>query len=275
MTPAISVKEILNTEMGGFSLGHILTAIVIFVVCVIVTKVIMAVVKRIVDKSKIDGKVSGIVTTVIKIVLYVLTIILVCSTLGINTASIVALLSVVSLGITMASENVLSNIAAGIVLLITRPFTPDDYIVCGDLEGTVLLVKLNYTTILTPDGVKVYVPNKDISSARVSNCTQNGSRRVVIKVGASYDAKTEDVKKACLEAIDTQKAIIENSPEPVVYITAYGDNSIEYTMFFWTKPENWLTAKTLVNQAIREAFANNNVEMSYAHVNVHIMEDKK
>lgn len=275
MESAISLKEIMNTELGGFSLGHIITAVIIFIICVIVTKVLMAVVKRIVDRSKLDGRVSGIATTVIKVVLYVLTIILVCSTLGINTASIVALLSVVSLGITMASENVLSNIAAGIVLLVTRPFTSGDYIIAGDLEGTVLLVKLNYTTILKPDGVKVYVPNKDISSARVSNCTQNGTRRVEIKVGASYEADTEDVKKACLDAVDTQKQLVINNPEPVVYITSYGENTLEYTIFFWTKPEDWLKAKTLVNEAIRESFKKNGVDMSYAHINVHIMEDKK
>ena len=117
----------------------------------------------------------------------------------------------------------------------------------------------------------VLMPNKDLSSSKIINYTVLGRRRVVRTVTASYDAPTEDVKAACLEAVAAAPGILSD-PAPAVQLTNYGASSIEYTIFCWCAPEHYWPVYFAINENLRDAFARHNVEMTYDHLNVHILE---
>ena len=127
--------------------------------------------------------------------------------------------------------------------------------------------------IITPEGVLVMLPNKELASSKVSNYTLLGRRRVTRKVTASYDAPTETVKAACREALAKTEHILED-PAPSVYLTNYGDSSIEYTIYCWATPENYWDVHFALGERLREAFAAHDVEMTYDHLNVHIVENR-
>ena len=160
--------------------------------------------------------------------------------------------------------------AGGLVILSSRPFALGDFIEAGGISGTVREIGLNHTKLETPDGQMVLIPNKDLSSSKIINYTVLGRRRVVRTVTASYDAPTEDVKAACLEAVAAVPGILSD-PAPAVQLTNYGASSIEYTIFCWCSVEDYWPVYFAVNENLRSAFANHGVEMTYDHLNVHVV----
>ena len=138
----------------------------------------------------------------VKLILYIVTVLIVAESLNIPMTSLVALLSVGSLGVTLAAEDILGNVAGGLVILSSHPFSIGDYVEVSGVSGTVHEISLNHTKLVTPDGHLVMLPNKELASSQMTNYTVLGRRRVVQKVTASYDAPTETVKAACRRALE-------------------------------------------------------------------------
>ena len=186
------LSKILETSLGGYSLSRILSAVLTLLVCLIVSRLLLKLAKRLLDRSKkLTARLRQIVLTSGKVVLYLLTGIITAEALGLNTSSLTALVSVLTLGVTLAAEDILGNVAGGLVILTSHPFNIGDDIEVADTAGTVREITLNHTKIETPDGQFVMQPNKELSSSRIINYTAMGRRRVVRTVTASYDAPTE------------------------------------------------------------------------------------
>ena len=262
-----NLSSMLGATMGGSSLAKILSALVTLLVCLIAVRLIMKITNRL---QKVNDRLQKLILTAVKALLYVLTVIITAEALGFNTSSLTALLSVLTLGITLAAEDILGNVAGGLVILSSRPFALGDFIEAGGISGTVREIGLNHTKLETPDGQMVLMPNKDLSSSKIINYTVLGRRRVVRTVTASYDAPTEEVKAACLEAVAAAPGILSD-PAPAVQLTNYGASSIEYTIFCWCSVEDYWPVYFAVNENLRSAFANHGVEMTYDHLNVHVV----
>ena len=211
-------SSLLGTTLGGYSLSKILSALVTLLVCLIAVRLIMKITTRLVDQmQKVNDRLQKLILTAVKTLLYVLTVIITAEALGFNTSSLTALLSVLTLGITLAAEDILGNVAGGLVILSSRPFAQGDFIEAGGVSGTVREIGLNHTKLETPDGQVVLVPNKDLSSSKIINYTVLGRRRVVRAVTASYDAPAEAVKAACMEAVSTVPNVLAD-PAPAVQV---------------------------------------------------------
>ena len=266
------LSKIMQTTLGGYSLGHILSAILTLLICLVAVRLLLKLAKRLLDRSKrMNDRLRQIILTAVKVVLYILTGIITAGALGLNTSSLTALVSVLTLGVTLAAEDILGNVAGGLVILSSHPFNIGDEIEVSGTTGIVREITLNHTKIETFDGQFVMQPNKELSSSRVINYTAMGRRRVVRKITASYDAPTEQVKAACLEAVAATPNVLP-SPAPAVYLTDYGSSAIEYSVRCWTETKDYWNAYFALNENLRDAFAAHNVEMTYDHLNVHISE---
>ncbi len=266
------LTKIMQTTLGGYSLGHILSAVLTLLICLVAVRLLLKLAKRLLDRSKrVNDRLRQIILTAVKVVLYILTGIITAGALGLNTSSLTALVSVLTLGVTLAAEDILGNVAGGLVILSSHPFNIGDEIEVSGTTGIVREITLNHTRIETFDGQFVMQPNKELSSSRVINYTAMGRRRVVRKITASYDAPTEQVKAACLEAVAATPNVLP-SPAPVVYLTDYGSSAIEYSVRCWTETKDYWDAYFALNENLRNAFAAHNVEMTYDHLNVHISE---
>ena len=266
------LSKIMQTTLGGYSLGHILSAILTLLICLVAVRLLLKLAKRLLDRSKrMNDRLRQIILTAVKVVLYILTGIITAGALGLNTSSLTALVSVLTLGVTLAAEDILGNVAGGLVILSSHPFNIGDEIEVSGTTGIVREITLNHTKIKTFDGQFVMQPNKELSSSRVINYTAMGRRRVVRKITASYDAPTEQVKAACLEAVAATPNVLP-SPAPAVYLTDYGSSAIEYSVRCWTETKDYWGAYFALNENLRDAFAAHNVEMTYDHLNVHISE---
>ena len=267
-----NLTDILKTSLGGYTLANILSALLTLLICLVVARLVMKLVTRLLGKAhRINDRLQKIILTSAKAVLYVLTAIITAEALGVNTTSLTAIMSVLTLGITLAAEDILGNVAGGLVILSSHPFSVGDVIESAGVVGTVQEITMNHTRIETADGQIVMQPNKELSASRIINYSALGRRRVVRTVTASYDAPTEAVKAACMEAVAATPKVLAD-PAPEVYLTGYGASSIEYTVRCWTATGDYWDAFYALNENLRGAFDRHGVEMTYDHLNVHVME---
>lgn len=185
--------------------------------------------------------------------------------------SLVALLSVLGLAVSLAVQGTLSNLAGGIMLLTARPFAAGNFVEAGGVSGVVREVGLVYTKLVTMDNKVVYVPNGDISAKTIINYTAEKKRRVELTFSASYDAPIEKVKQAVGRAMEEHSLVLQNE-EKMIRVSSYGDSAIEYLMRCWCATGDYWTVYFDLNEAIKAELDKNGLEMSYPHVNVHMME---
>ena len=209
----------------------------------------------------------------VNIFLWFLLALMIAGSLNIDVTSVIAMLSVAGLAVSLALQNTLSNLAGGLQILVSKPFVVGDYIDADGTAGTVAEIGLAYTKLTTPDAKRISVPNNQLAAAKVTNYTNEGGRRVDLVFSASYDAPTETEKTAIREVLDAIPAVRQD-PKPVIWINAYGASSIDYVVRAWTTTQDYWDVYYALMEGVRDSFARHKVEMTYNHLNVHLLEKK-
>lgn len=274
MTPDQAVSTLggaLTSFTLNISLGLIIKVLFTVVVSLIAVKIVTNIIGRMLDKSRLEHTLSNFIASILKVVLYFIAVLIILSTLGVDVTSLVALLSVAGLAVSLALQNTLSNLAGGIQLLVTKPFVAGNFVEAGANSGTVHEVGLAYTTLVTPDNKVIHVPNSDIASARIVNYNGRDTRRVEVKVTASYDAPIQLVKDT-IEKLLADDSRILGDPAPFVRVSNYGASSIEYTIRVWCKAGDYWDIYFNLMDNMKPAFDAAGVEMTYDHLNVHVVE---
>ena len=266
-----SLKETLGVSLADFTLNKLLSALLVLVICLVIVKILMTIVTRFLEKSKLERSLHTFVRTAIKVVLLFLTVVIVATTLGINVTSLIALLSVFGLAVSLAVQNSMSNVAGGIQVLGSKPFVVGDYVEAGGVAGTVADVGIFYTKICTVDNKMIQVPNSQIANEKIINYTAEKERRVDLTFTTSYDAPMESVKKT-IEEVMGSHSLVQVTPEPFVRVSNYGDSSIEYTVRAWCATEDYWTVYFDLMEQVKVAFDKAGIEMTYPHMNVHVVE---
>jgi small conductance mechanosensitive channel len=259
-----------SLSLGSLTLYKALTALVTAAVCLVLIKITLKVLRRVFASSKLDARVQKYLLAGLKLLLYLIAFVIVIQKLGVDPTSLVALLSVGSLGLTLAAEDILGNMAGGLVILSSRPFSIGDYVESSGVSGTVEEITLNHTKLLTMDGLTVLLPNKALSAAQITNYTALGRRRVEWKISAAYGAPTETVKSACLAAAGRTAKVLSD-PAAEVHLSDYGESAISYVVYCWCRADDYLDVRFALGENLREAFAQAGVEMTYSHLNVHLI----
>jgi len=257
--------------IGAVTFSGVLHALLVLVVGLVVIRILMSIVDRMLDKSKNLADLRVYIRSVVKILLGFVLALMVAESLGFDVTSLIALLSVAGLAVSLALQNTLSNVAGGIMVLLSKPFAVGDFIESEGISGTVTGVDLAYTSIVTVDNKEIFVPNSHISAAKIINYNRLGKRRVELKFTASYDAPTQLVKKAIQEVLDAQPQILTD-PEPTIRLSDYLASSIQYTVRVWTSADDYWDVYFNIQEGVRDAFDRHGVEMTYDHVNVHLVE---
>ena len=260
-------------RIGSMALSTLISAVLTFITCFIVMQIILKTLERILGRAnKIDGTLKGFIHSAVKIVLWILTGIIVAGALGIPTTSLVALISIAGLALSLSVQNILSNLFSGLTLLVSKPFKSGDYVEVGGRNGIIKSVGLFYTQLNTLDNVSINIPNSDVTGTTVINYSREPLRRVDRVYSASYESSTENVKAAVFEAISRDEKILRD-PAPFVRLSEYKDSCIEYTVRVWCKCADYWDVFFNLNENVRDCFAEKGVEMTYNHMNVHILEN--
>ena len=254
---------------GGFSWTKLISAAILLVVCGVLIKLILKATDRMLGRSRLDKAVHPFIRTIIKLVLLFTAIMLIAGTLGVDTSSLLALLSVAGLAVSLALQNVLSNMASAVILLTTKPFQIGHFIEMGSVSGTVVKIGAICTDILTLNNQLVHVPNSEITGSTVTNYTASDKRRLEYRITASYDAPVEDVKAALLRA--AEHPLRMQDMQPIARVNGYGDSAIEYVLYLWIRPKDYMDVYYDVMEAVKGEFDAASIEMTYPHINVHIV----
>ena len=252
---------------GGFSWTKLISAAILLVVCGVLIKLILKATDRMLGRSRLDKAVHLFIRTIVKLVLLFTAIMLIAGTLGVDTSSLLALLSVAGLAVSLALQNVLSNMASAVILLTTKPFQIGHFIEMGSVSGTVVKIGAICTDILTLNNQLVHVPNSEITGSTVTNYTASDKRRLEYRITASYDAPVEDVKAALLRAAEHPLRMQEM--QPIARVNGYGESAIEYVLFLWIRPKDYMDVYYDVLENVKREFAPAGIAMTYPHINVH------
>ena len=273
-----ALQEVLNIVakaigLKELTLGAVFRVVLMVLIGYIVIRMLMRVVDRLLERSKSMVDIRVYISSGVKIFLWFLLALMIAGSLNIDVTSVIAMLSVAGLAVSLALQNTLSNLAGGLQILVSKPFVVGDYIDADGTAGTVAEIGLAYTKLTTPDAKRISVPNNQIAAAKVTNYTNDDGRRVDLVFSASYDAPTETVKTAIREVLDSIPAVRQD-PKPVIWINAYGASSIDYVVRAWTTTKDYWDVYYALMEGVRESFARHNVEMTYNHLNVHLLEKK-
>lgn len=262
-----------KVNLGALTLEKVMHVLLLILVGVVVIRVILKLLDGMLARSKSLKSLSRYIHSVAKISMAFILVLMVAEDVGIHTTSLVAMLSVAGLAVSLALQNTLSNVAGGIMLLVTTPFQVGDYVEADGVSGTVHAIDLSYTAILTIDGKEIFVPNSQLSGTKIVNYTVLGRRRVDLNFTASYDAPTATVKQAIGEVLEDIPQIITD-PAPEIHLSDYQASSIQYVVRAWTTAADYWTVYYAIQEGVREAFDRHGVEMTYDHLNVHILDRK-
>ncbi len=271
------VQEALGSTLQDLpeklTLWNIAYVLLIILAAVVVSRVVVALVGRALSKSKLDPSLVKIAKAAVKFVVGLVCIFLICETLGVKITSLIALFSVVGLAVSLAVQGVLANLAGGITILGARPFRVGDFVEMDGVVGTVKEVSLMYTKIDTTDNKLVYIPNKIVSESKVQNFSQEGTRRLELTFGASYESPIDEVKQAVLSMLAANPLTLDD-PAPVVGVAQFGSSAIQYNLWVWCQGSDYWDAYYSVTEGVKKALDAAGLEMTYDHLNVHMIDPK-
>lgn len=268
-------KKILDYKNDNFTMSKLIWALFIFGLCLVAMKLVLRFVRKSCKRGNLDGSYTGYIVTALKILLYMVSIIVCLDIVGVPISSLLAVLSVAGLALSLSVQDLLSNLISGFVIVVTQPFGSDDFVEIADKSGKVAAIGFMHTTLLTPDNKTIYIPNHEICSTHIVNYTREPSRRVEIKIGVSYDNSAEEVKRAVNRAFAEMGDDIYKDPAPFVGLNEYGASSVVYVIRAWCDNQKYWDVYYKLNELVRKKFDAQGIEITYDHLNVHIIDNKK
>ena len=256
----------LGTEYGLDVIGAIVILIIGLIVAGWVGRAVRGALGRV---KRVDSMLRGFFASLAKYFVIAITVIAVLERFGVETTSFVAILGAAGLAIGLALQGTLSNVAAGVMLLLFRPFKVGDYVEVAGLAGTVADVSLFTTELTTPDNVQIVTPNSDIWGSPIKNFSHHETRRVQLVVGIGYGDnmdKAMDILKDVIKADER----IHSDPEPFVAVSNLGASSVDITIRVWCDAANFWPVSFALPKAVKEAFDKNGVSIPFPQRDVHM-----
>ncbi len=218
----------------------------------------------------VDETLRPFFASIVRYAIIAITLVAVLARLGIQTTSIIAVLGAAGLAIGLALQGTLQNIAAGIMLLILRPFKVGDYIDAGGTAGTVDEIGLFTTDMTTFDGIYLSVPNSSLWNTSILNYTRLPTRRLDIPVGIAYEDDVEKALSLLLEKLRTDSRVLAD-PEPQVMVTALGDSSVDLNLRCWSLREDFWALRFDLNKNAKLWLDRAGISIPFPQRDVHLI----
>jgi small conductance mechanosensitive channel len=250
----------------GMNIGF---AILIYVIGKIVVKVLVSVFVKVMSKSKYDDMLVDFLKSMVHAMLMLFVIIASLNQLGVNTTSLVAILGAAGLAIGLSLQDSLKNFAAGVMLLVFRPFKAGNYVDAAGVSGTVVSVGIFTTTMNTPDNKEIIVPNGNIYGGNIINYSAKTTRRVDMVFGIGYDDDLLQAKQV-LEAMLQADERILKEPTYTVAIGELGDSSVNILVRPWVNAADYWAVKFEFTEAVKLRFDKEGISIPYPQMDVHV-----
>lgn len=272
----INIEEISTrlTELVSIYGLKILAALAIFVIGRIVARMFAGGVERAMIKTKAEASLVGFTKNLTYATLLTFVVLAALSQLGIQTTSFVAIIGAAGLAIGLALQGSLSNFAAGVLILIFKPYKIGDYVVAGGGEGVVNDIGIFTTTVLTLDNRTQIIPNSAAMGGMIENYSKQGTRRLDLVAGVSYGDDIHKVKEI-LHGILADEPRILAEPKPTVALMEMGDSSLKFAFRPWVKVEDYWDLFFGLQEQIKIRFDQEGVTIPFPQRDVHLFEENK
>jgi small conductance mechanosensitive channel len=261
------VSDLLVTN--GF---EILAAILILVIGLWLAKVVSNILRGQLEKTKIDKTLASFLFHICHSALIIFVVIAALTKVGIPTASFIAVLGAAGLAVGFALQGSLSNFAAGILIIIYRPFKVGDVVELGGKLGTIADIHIFTTTMNSPDNLKILIPNAQATSGSITNYTANGTRRVDMVFRVSYSNDIKKVQQIMRNVLAADSRVLAD-PSPVVAIKELGESSINFFVMPWVKTKDYGDVLFETTEKIKLAFDANDIKIPFPQRDVHLIKD--
>ncbi|MDG3087130.1 small-conductance mechanosensitive channel MscS [Vibrio hannami] len=248
---------------------NILSAIIILFIGNIIVKTIAGSVSRLLSKRDMDKAVVDFISALVRYLLFVIVLIAALGRVGVETASVVAVIGAAGLAVGLALQGSLSNFAAGVLIVAFRPFKSGDYVEIGGVAGSVDSIQIFQTVLTTPDNKMVVVPNASVIGGAITNYSRHNKRRIDHVIGVSYSADLQKTK-AVIEATLKADSRILKEPGIQIGVVALADSSVNFVVRPWVKTSEYWDVYFDSLQAIKEALDKEGIEIPFPQMDVHL-----
>jgi len=243
-------------------------ALLIFIGGRIVVSIIGGIVKKLLITAKMDEILVNFISAIVRWLLYLFVIIAALSQLGINTTSLIALIGAAGLAVALSLKDSMQNFAAGVMLLVFRPFKQGDYVEAGGTSGTVKEINIFSSTLRTPDNKQVIIPNGKIYSDVITNFSATGTRRIDMVFGISYEDDILRAKGIIEDTLNADNRILKD-PEYVIAVGELADSSVNFYVRPWVATSNYWDVYFDLTEKIKLEFDKNEISIPFPQMDVH------
>lgn len=261
--------------MLDFGLKLVIAAVIFFIGSKVIS-IIQRLFKRSFRRVQVEEGSLNFMDSLVKALLYIILVAGLATYLGVQSASIAALLGSMGVGIVLALKESLSNLAGGFILLMMKPFSVGDYIKedANGNEGTVEKIDLFYTYLLTPDNRTVSVPNGSLSNTSLTNISTQEKRQIREIVGISYQTDIREAKEAIEKVLLADEAVLTTEPVEV-FVDNLGESSVDLGWRVWVRSEDYFAVKWRLTEEIKYAFDKAGIEIPYRQLEVAVRQAAK
>jgi small conductance mechanosensitive channel len=247
----------------------VLVGLAILAVGWLVAKLIRAITERLLLRSKVDPTIVSFIKHLTYYTLMAFVLIAALNQFGVQTASLIAVMGAAGLAVGLALQGALSNFAAGILLIMFRPFRVGELVAGGGVEGVVSEIGLLTTELNAPDNRRLVVPNAKMLGDSVINYTANGTRRVDLVIGVAYESDLARTKAVLLEVMQEHEQVLD-SPEPFVGVLELGDSSVNLAVRPWTKAGDYWDVYFGITEAAKLRLDSEGISIPFPQRDVHM-----
>lgn len=215
--------------------------------------------------GRIDEAVAGFLESIVRWLFLAIVIIAILQLFGISSSSLVAVLGAATLAVGLALQGTLSNFAAGVMLVVFKPFRIGDFVEVGGHGGSVRKIDLFTTELATTDNVQIIIPNSEVWSSSIKNYSAHDRRRVDLTIGIDYSADTDKALSLVRQIIDADSRA-SGDPEPFVKVTNLGDSSVDVTVRVWCQAADYWDLKFDLTRRVKDAFDKAGISIPYPHI---------
>lgn len=243
------VREWLTVNGIGWAV-RLVAAIAIFVIGRWVAKWIAAAFSRALDRAHVDPTLGRFLTRIVHTLLIVVVVLAAVDKVGVRTTSLVAIIGAAGLAIGLAMQGSLSNFAAGVMIILFRPFKVGNFIDAGGVKGIVEEIGIFHCYLRTPDNLAVIVPNSKISSDAITNFSAKETRRIDLTIGVSYGDNLKVAQETIWKVLNAEPRILKD-PAPIVGVMNLGESSVDLVVWSWVKASDFLSTKFFLNETLK------------------------
>ncbi len=259
-----------TVRWAGLDFGmKTLIALVIFFVGRIIARLVTRGLHNMMQSREVDKILETFVCNLVYWALMIFVIIAAINQIGVQTTSLIAVMGAAGLAIGLALQGSLANFAAGVLIVMFRPYRVGDFVEAAGIAGVVLQVQILTTVLKTGDNKQIIVPNGQIMSSIITNYSANDTRRVDMTIGVSYDDDLDKVRRTLQELVDADDRILKD-PECLIAVSELADSSVNFVVRSWVNTADYSGVMFGLTEAIKKRFDKEGISFPFPQQDVHL-----